>query len=223
MLRQMVRNIPGARWLRGQVRQLLPDASPLRDWWGARQEIAAWKRNGCPVPPPSCVKYRTIKEYGRRHHLRVLVETGTYLGDAIQACLHSFSRIHSIELGEDLHRRAVERFNRHPHVRLWHGDSSEVLPVVLGQLDQPALFWLDGHYSAGITAKGDKETPIWAELEAILAHPVKGHVILIDDARMFDGTHDYPTVTAIQEYLVRHEPRASVAVAHDIIRVCLAR
>jgi hypothetical protein len=53
------------------------------------------------------------------------------------------------------------------------------------QLQEPALFWLDGHYSGVDTGKDELDTPVSAELEAILGSPVKGHVILIDDARCF--------------------------------------
>ena len=40
------------------------------------------------------------------------------------------------------------------------GDSTDVLPEVVEKMDEPTLFWLDGHYSGGITASGEQETPI---------------------------------------------------------------
>jgi hypothetical protein len=80
---------------------------------------------------------------------------------------------------------------------------------------------LDGHYSAGNTALGDRETPVSAEVAAILNHPVKGHVVLIDDARNFDGTHDYPTLTALRDYVHRVLPNADFSVENDIIRIVL--
>jgi hypothetical protein len=46
---------------------------------------------------------------------------------------------------------------------------------------------LDGRYSEGCTARGETNTPILQELEAIFAFcPI--WVVLIDDARHFDGT-----------------------------------
>ena len=41
------------------------------------------------------------------------------------------------------------------------------VPELVRQLDGPALFWLDGHYSGGDTAKGELDTPVSAELESI--------------------------------------------------------
>jgi hypothetical protein len=42
-----------------------------------------------------------------------------------------------------------------------------VLPLIIKDLNEPAIFWLDGHYSSGITAKGDKICPIFEELDSI--------------------------------------------------------
>jgi hypothetical protein len=60
------------------------------------------------------------------------------------------------------------------------GDSGKELPKIVTQLDTPAIFWLDGHYSAGITAKGDTECPIFEELEAIFEPDKSCKHILID-------------------------------------------
>ena len=57
------------------------------------------------------------------------------------------------------------------NVELLHGDSGTELGNVMNKINQPALFWLDGHYSAGVTAKGDKDTPIYEELVCILNAP----------------------------------------------------
>jgi hypothetical protein len=80
------------------------------------------------------------------------------------------------------------------------------------------LFWLDGHYSAGITARGDIATPISLELEAILSHPVKSHVILIDDARDFTGKDSYPFLDNLL-HKIRVDGNYSVEVTTDIIRL----
>src|SRR5258708_2430617 len=120
--------------------------------------MAQWERSGRPVPPPQAVKHAAIREYATRYGLRTLVETGTYLGDSIQANLNRFTKIYSIELGDDLYRRAVHRFKGHGHVSILQGDSTVVLPRVVAQLDEAALFWLDGHYSGGATARGAEDT-----------------------------------------------------------------
>jgi hypothetical protein len=135
------------------------------------------------------------------------------------AARKSFQRIYSIELGTDLYERATERFAAFPHITILQGDSSTMLRHVLERLDKPALFWLDAHYSEGITARGDVDTPIRQELEMIFAHGIKDHVLLIDDARCFTGEKYYPTISELQAFVARHRPGWCFNVEQDIIRI----
>jgi len=86
-------------------------------------------------------------------------------------------------------------------------------------VEKPCLFWLDGHYSGGNTAKGEKETPIMEELRQICAHPVKNHLILIDDAREFTGQNDYPTIESLRTFVGARLPGYGFDVKDDIIRI----
>src|SRR5262249_15383471 len=150
-----------------------------------------------------------IREYAERFRLSTMVETGTYLGDMDFAMRSVFSRIVTLELSKDLHAAAKERFAAIPHIECLQGDSAVLLPALITDIDHPCLFWLDAHYSAGITARAEAETPISAELETVLNHPVKGHIVLIDDARCFDGTHDYPHLADLEREVVKMRPDLS--------------
>jgi len=193
----------------------------VRRKWEARAQIQAWRRSGSPIPPPHVYKQKVLSRYAFRYQLSTLVETGTYLGDMIFCMRKRFHTIISIELSRELCERAQQRMRDFPNISVIHGDSSQVLPKVLEDLRVPSLFWLDGHYSAGNTALGELETPVSAEVDAILNHPVKGHVILIDDARNFDGSHDYPTLSALRDYVIEACPKAKFFVKDDIIRIVL--
>jgi hypothetical protein len=181
--------------------------------------VRAWRRAGSPAPPPRHYKWTLLRAAGRRFGLRTLVETGTWHGGTVEALLSDFDRIVSIELDESLHRAARERFAGAPHVTLLRGDSATRLPEVLAGLREPALFWLDAHWSAGDTARGAVDTPVSTELEGVLAHPVRGHVVLIDDARLFVGADDYPTVEAVRAQVAARRPDLSVEVRDDVIRI----
>ena len=50
-------------------------------------------------------------------------------------------------------------------------------------------------------------------------HPVKNHVILIDDARLFNGTNGYPTLGEVKEAAETTRPDFSFYVEQDIIRI----
>ena len=109
------------------------------------------------------------------------------------------------------------RFAAAPHITILEGNSGELLRRAIASLTEPALFWLDGHYSGSITARGGQASPITDEIEAILAHPAGGHVVLIDDARYFNGCDGYPTIDALREKILSRAPGSRVEVADDII------
>jgi hypothetical protein len=180
-------------------------------------ELREWIARGRPVPPPHGVKVDAVREHARRFGTRVLIETGTYMGDMIDEVKHAFDEIYSIELDATLHQRAQRRFAADRHVHLIQGDSGSELRALLPRAAEPALFWLDAHYSGDGTARGPKDTPIVQEVEAVLGSRSGRDVILIDDARRFTGENDYPTLEQF-EALVRR-PGVQVSVADDIIRI----
>ncbi|MBX3012077.1 MAG: hypothetical protein KF832_11250 [Caldilineaceae bacterium] len=184
-------------------------------------ELLKWELAGKPVPVPHLVKQKTVKAYAEQFSVRTLIETGTYLGTMIEATKSSFSRIFSIELDLELYERAQKRFAHLPHIVLFQGDSSDVLPKILAQIDSPSLFWLDAHYSGGITAKGSLDTPIMSELQQIFEHSLTGHVILIDDAREFMGQDGYPALQDLTDYVLSQSPNYVVSVLDDVIRIHL--
>src|ERR1019366_8036945 len=119
---------------------------------------------------PQIIKQRMVARYASAFGIHTLIETGTFYGDMVHAMRRRFRRIVSIELSQDLFNKAKLRFRTHPHVELLQGDSGDLLPSVLAKVSEPCLFWLDGHYSEGDTAKGEMETPILRELNTILCH-----------------------------------------------------
>ena len=123
------------------------------------------------------------------------------------------------ELNKALANSARARFMKEPKVQILQGDSAIILRKVLNDLNRPAVFWLDGHYSGGITSKGEKDTPILEELKCVLSHPIKNHIILIDDARCFIGEFDYPTLFEIYELVKGVDRNYKVNVKDDIIRI----
>jgi hypothetical protein len=180
--------------------------------------IKKWKAAGSPMPPPHLIKQMEINKYKERSGFNTFIETGTFRGDMVEAQRNSFERIYSIELSYELWQKAVERFRKFKNISIIQGDSGVVLADIVKKLDQPAIFWLDGHYSAGETAKGDKECPIFEELDCIFNNNTFNHVILIDDARCFVGKGDYPTIEELTAYIKSKNNLYQLEVNNDIIR-----
>jgi len=171
-------------------------------------------------------KRAIILSYKIQGNTPVFVETGTFLGDTIESLKTEFDQLFSIELSEELAERAKERFAGDEHIHILQGSSDVVLPSILDQLETKAIFWLDGHYSGEFmygdeyikTAKGTLNTPILKELEQIL-NCNKEHIILIDDARLFNGKHDYPTIKDLRNILKSDKNKRELMVIRDIIRI----
>lgn len=178
-----------------------------------------WVLRGRPLPSSNDVKQWIVERYARKHRLGIFIETGTYEGEMVAAMQKRFHTIHSIEIFEPLFRMAVEKFSGSNHIHLHHGDSEDLLPAILETVDEPALFWLDAHYSGEGTGRGHIDSPIMKELKWIFAHPAKDHVILIDDAREFLGKDGYPTLEELRAFVHRNHPRSAFIVKDDIIRI----
>ncbi|MGE5174946.1 MAG: hypothetical protein ACM3JJ_01115 [Hyphomicrobiales bacterium] len=205
----------------GSVSRALP--SPIRERLRAlvvaRRDERDWRayRAAPTVPPPHVVKVRTVLDHARRFGIDTLVETGTFEGEMARKCAASFRRVETIELDPGLAAAAARKLARLPNVRVIRGDSAAALAAVVASLEAPAVFWLDAHYSGEGTAKGDTETPLLREIAAIATGRARGHVVLVDDARLL-GTGDYPTADALRDALARLDPGGGFEIRDDIAR-----
>ena len=219
MLKQTIKAVikrtfiePIKRTLFGDIDDVIQDCQNIK-------EYIEWLELGKPVPPPHLVKQMTVKEYANTYRVNIFIESGTYRGDMVYAVRSVFDKIYSVELDVKLYKRAKRKFLKYDHISILHGDSAKVLPYILNSIEEPCLFWLDGHYSGGISAKGELETPILQELNHIFNHPVKDHVILIDDARHFIGKNGYPTTQELRSLVLSQKRDYWFEVKNDIIRI----
>lgn len=176
----------------------------------------------------SWVPKRALFEFvSKELHCEIFVETGTYLGKTTQRASYYFKKVHSIELDKKLFLDAKKKFKKNTKVKLHFGDSTYVLPEVLPTLNAKTCFYLDGHFSEGITALGEKVTPIREELSAIQARGIKNCVILIDDVRHFqisryhpaspDSNSAYPLLESTIDALLEINPNFKIIFFGDIL------
>ena len=186
-----------------------------------KKHLNNWKEKGCPVPPPHIVKQKTIIKYAKDYNLKTFVETGTYFGDMISALKNNFNSLYSIELSFDLYQLADKRFKKYKQINIIEGDSGEKLKEIVPYLKEPSLFWLDGHYSGGLTAKGKNISPIIDEIKIILSIESEGNIILIDDARLFTGKNGYPELEMVVKYVKKLNSNTNIKIENDIICITL--
>jgi hypothetical protein len=167
-----------------------------------------WKINGHSIPPPYIVKREEIKRIAQQFGCKTFVETGTFLGATTKEMVEHFNHLYTIELSEELFSMAKRKFIKLTKITVLHGDSGEILPHIIPKLNASTLFWLDGHYSGGITAKGVKSCPIYKELMAIFNLRNIDFVLMIDDARLFVNPldSDYPEIEKLKEFVFKYSP-----------------
>ncbi len=184
-----------------------------------KKKYAIWQRQGMGGAMPNYGKQQTVIEYIKRFKPQVFIETGTYKGKMVYAVMPHVKEVYSIELDQTHFEKAQKRFAGYLNIHILQGQSGEVLPRVLKDIDKPCLFWLDAHWSGGSTAKCEFETPVMQELQCIFEHPrATEHIVLIDDARCFTGESDYPTLQALEHLVLALHPSWVFEVKDDIIR-----
>jgi hypothetical protein len=192
---------------------------PTIDFIRKAPQFLKWIVNGCSGIAPQPIKRIIIKSYLKKYSIKNFIETGTHVGDTL-AYIADEKNIActSIELSDYFFQLNKKRFLSYKNVNLIKGDSGVIINELIPTINNPTLFWLDGHYSGGITGKGALETPISLELESILNSDVEGHIILIDDARCFTGTDDYPYLELLLNQ-VRKTEKYDIEISADIIRL----
>lgn len=154
----------------------------------------------------------------RPYLTEVFIETGSGGGEGIMAALKAqFKKIHSIELSDACYARCVERFgHRKRRVKLYHGDSRQILPQILSEINERCTFWIDAHYCGWPTAGEGDSIPIMDELKTIAKHHIKNHTILIDDMRLVRDKEgewkNFPYCTCdIEEFIHSMNPNYKIS------------
>lgn len=112
------------------------------------------------------------------------IEAGTYHGaTAVWAAAH-FDRVTTIEFSRPIYEEMRAEHDGIRNISFVFGDSREALRTILPTLHQPAIFWLDSHWSGGQTYGQNDECPLLEEIEAIISS-AHTHFLFIDDARLF--------------------------------------
>lgn len=139
---------------------------------------------------------------------KVFVESGTHIGGTVRVAINAgFKQIYTIELAKHFYDQAVVNFASNKNVFPIFGDSVKEIPKILAKVNQPCVFWLDGHWSKGDTARGPVDVPLYQELDAIKTHGLKGHTILIDDVRLMGAEWEDISLDVVKQKLLDINPK----------------
>lgn len=151
-----------------------------------QKAMAQWAKDEYCAPSPHFIKQACVLRNGKRG--AQWVETGTFLGETTELLAEHGSHVTSLEPAKSLFDRASEKFKGYAKVTLLNAASEDAFPGLLAGLSGDVNFWLDGHYSAGDTFQGEKDTPIIEELNCIERHigNFGKLAVLVDDVRCFN-------------------------------------
>ena len=171
---------------------------------------------GVVAPPAQRSKRRHLLRLFRERGHQVLIESGTFRGETVRFFLPHASRIVSIEVDPSLHAQAAARFADKPQVEILLGDALKELPRIAGELEEPAMLWLDGHYSGGETGRGEVDEPGVLILDQLgkLGLP-KGTTVVVDDVRAFGVLPDFPSLETFVDAARAAFPGAKLTIELD--------
>lgn len=126
----------------------------------------------------------------------VFFETGTFLGGGVKAALESgFQKVITVELQEYLYSQCVTTLDeeiKQGRVEIHLGNSKELLPTLIKDVDERITFWLDAHIDGGNYVPGVTPNinpcPLYDELMSIKEHRRNDHIIMIDDLRIIGNS-----------------------------------
>ena len=103
----------------------------------------------------------------------IVIETGTHNGSTTIWLAENFKQVYTIEIDKDLIEQAKNKCSRFQNVNFSLGDSIQILPKILDEIETRCLFFLDAHWSS--------KTPTPKELEIIAEKCKVKPVIAIHD------------------------------------------
>ena len=167
--------------------------------------------------PEAKYKRGMLKRIQRLYQYEYFVETGTLLGETPTALHRNFKHIWTIELDRELFMKAEAQLKRYPNITCIFGDSKEVLPAIISEIDSPTIFWLDAHYSGEGTAHGEIKAPMIEELEAIKTSTIKDHLIVIDDVSDFSSAEENRPLSEVLATIESINPKYKFYFDYDML------
>ena len=116
-------------------------------------------------------------------NLNVFFEGGAFRGETASRASFLFDKVITVEKSEEMYSVAKNNISEIKNIDLFLGDTRDYLKVIGNKYDN-ILYWLDAHWSGGVTYGKQDECPLIEELSIIFTNE-RNYVILIDDARLF--------------------------------------
>ncbi|TRX55612.1 hypothetical protein FNH22_18475 [Fulvivirga sp. M361] len=155
--------------------------------------------------------------------VKTFVETGTYKGETTLWAANNFDKVLTIEFSSEIFETTSKKLSTQENIDALYGDSRVLLRKIIDEQTEPYLFWLDAHWSDGITYGEEDQCPLMEELGIIRSSKFT-NFLFIDDARLFlsppplpNVIHYYPTISEIIGELDNYDEDMYTVVYEDAI------
>lgn len=156
-------------------------------------------------------------------HIKYFTETGTYYGGTAIWASQLFEKVSTIENSKEIYEITKNKYQGIDNVEFLLGDSRNLLEKVVDSLTEPGIFWLDAHWSGGLTYGNDDQCPLVEEIE-IINRSSLDHFIFIDDARLFlsspqppHNIDQWPTISDLVFALKSTFSNKFIVIIEDVI------
>lgn len=196
-------------------------------------QTSAYLRRNLEGPAPDFFKRRYLISKSKLKNA-AWIETGTFTGKTTEYFIKHSDYVVSIEPSNYLYNKVLSRL-RSPKVVLLNGTSEDKLQEAIDNVASKQFstinFWLDGHFSSGVTYKGEQACPLLSELDIIKKNIQSKKIIdtkiniYIDDLRLICNASDsrisetegYPSLTEVLNHSLVMSSK--IAINIDILHV----
>ena len=129
-----------------------------------------------------------------------------------------FDQLWTVEADPFIHRAALGLFQGRGIVNVdaQLGDSRQFLALLDQQVCNDAVFFLDAHFSSGITSREYGTCPVVEEI-AIIVDKAPAALVVVDDLREMNGSKGYPDLAEVLDS-IPNSRRVEIAFDQLIIR-----
>ena len=172
-----------------------------------RKDLQIWLQTGLKVPPPDVVKNNVIRKYKKKQNIKTIIGMGQFFNERKLLFKEDFKYVLDLPVitSNPSKQQILIEF--------------EQLNVLIGELGQTAIFWLDTKALFNCANISEAEGVIKKLIEIILK-PICftklhtkfeiqksfNHTLLFDDALLYYKKNTLPSVLEIKQWLIRVKP-----------------
>jgi len=111
---------------------------------------------------------KRVNKYSR--NIGLVVETGTFKGESTKKMADIFDKVITIELDDKLYNLTSEKLKNdgYKNIKFLRGDSGDIIQDLVQTINEPALFFLDAHWSGDSSVNWDNSN--WKGYQTDTAH-----------------------------------------------------